>query len=576
MATLLSSATFISRKADGTPNALGRVYTYAAGTLTPLASYTTQAGNVANTNPVILDADGTAQVWLSSSLSYRIIEKTAADATIRDTDNILPTELAELSSTAAGKGDALVGVKLSLTGGADRTQHDKNADVVSVKDFGAVGDGSADDTAAIQAAIDAVTSLGGASRGGEVLMPAGYYKTTAPILMKHGVSLRGTMSRAPGGAKNGATAIFGVHTGAAILSLKGAHCCRVSCIALLSEAATVPKTGLLLGRNSAGSAGLHVIDDVNVEGYFSKAAIYSIASESNTWIRPTYTVYGGGAKYGFYTSQGDDLSVDSLTGSSNLENSIFGLEGIHIINDPTHVGVYIGGGASTGSWNFFGAYVIQAGGSYIEINSGTADGQDTLGPITFHGTSGELYNTSGSNSPAQAFNLTGTTGLVGLTINGGRFEFRAATGNERSIKQASGVTLKQPSINLQTMANATAELQQDKIQDGFVSVGAQAFTAPSLANSWATTFALSNGTDMPGYYKDPLGWVHLRGVLSSGVVGSEAFTLPAGYRPASLRIFSVISNGAVARFDVSAAGVCTPVSGSNVYVSLDGISFKAA
>ena len=576
MATLLSSATFISRKLDGTPNALGRVYTYAAGTLTPLASYTTQAGGTSNTNPVVLDADGTAQIWLTSSSSYRIIEKTAADVTIRDADNILPTELAELSSTAAGKGDALVAVKLDATGSAARTQHDKNADVVSVKDFGAVGNGSTDDTAAIQAAIDAVTSLSGASRGGEVFLPAGCYRTTAQILLKHGVSLRGQTSRSPGGAYNGSTAILGDHTGAAILSLKGAHCCRVIGLSILSTSANIPKTGLLLGRNSAGSAGLHHLEDINVEGYFSKAAIYSIASESNVWIRPTFTVYGGGAKYGFFTSQGDELTVDSLTGSSNLENTILGMEGIHIVNDPTMVGLYIGGGASTGSWTFVGAYIIQAGGAYIEINSGGSDGMDTLGPITFTGTSGEIYNTSGSNSPVHGYKLSGTTGLCGFTVNGGRFEFRAATGNERTIYQAAGVTLRQPSVHLQTMANATVELQADKIQDGFISAGAQSFTAPSLTNSWATTYATANAIELPGYWRDPTGLVHLRGAASSGTVGLAIFTLPAGYRPASSVVFSVLSNGAVGRLDVSSAGAVTLTAGSNVYVSLSGVSFKAA
>lgn len=52
-------------------------------------------------------------------------------------------------------------------------------DVVSVKDFGAKGDGVTDDTAAIQSAINYATTL--SSVGGYVYLPPGSYKTTSTI-----------------------------------------------------------------------------------------------------------------------------------------------------------------------------------------------------------------------------------------------------------------------------------------------------------------------------------------------------------------------------------------------------------
>ena len=90
MAQLLTSIKFRSTTAAGLPNAFGKLYTYAAGTLTPQATYTTAAGNVANTNPVTLGADGCAQIWLDPALSYRFIETTAALVPIPggDVDNI--------------------------------------------------------------------------------------------------------------------------------------------------------------------------------------------------------------------------------------------------------------------------------------------------------------------------------------------------------------------------------------------------------------------------------------------------------------------------------------------------------
>jgi len=61
----------------------------------------------------------------------------------------------------------------------------KLAESVSVNDFGAVGDGVTDDTAAIQAAIDAVS----AADGGTVFIPNGIYKVTSSISMKSNITV---------------------------------------------------------------------------------------------------------------------------------------------------------------------------------------------------------------------------------------------------------------------------------------------------------------------------------------------------------------------------------------------------
>jgi len=87
MASLFTDGKFQAFDADGNPLASGKLYSYAAGTLTPLATYTTQAGNVANANPVILDSAGRASVWRGPA-SYRMILKTSADVTVWDVDNI--------------------------------------------------------------------------------------------------------------------------------------------------------------------------------------------------------------------------------------------------------------------------------------------------------------------------------------------------------------------------------------------------------------------------------------------------------------------------------------------------------
>lgn len=63
------------------------------------------------------------------------------------------------------------------TGAVERTVEDKFQDRVSVKDFGALGDGANDDTVEIQAALDSISA-------GRVYFPAGTYNVTAPLQIR--------------------------------------------------------------------------------------------------------------------------------------------------------------------------------------------------------------------------------------------------------------------------------------------------------------------------------------------------------------------------------------------------------
>jgi hypothetical protein len=75
---------------NGQPLNGGLVYTYQAGSTTPLASYTTISGNIANTNPIVLDAAGRppTDVWLTYGVFYKFVVKTSAAVTIGTYDNI--------------------------------------------------------------------------------------------------------------------------------------------------------------------------------------------------------------------------------------------------------------------------------------------------------------------------------------------------------------------------------------------------------------------------------------------------------------------------------------------------------
>lgn len=72
---------------NGIPLNGGKLYSYQAGTTTPQATYLNAAGTT-NTNPVILDADGYADVWLDPTISYKFMLADSGNATIWTVDNV--------------------------------------------------------------------------------------------------------------------------------------------------------------------------------------------------------------------------------------------------------------------------------------------------------------------------------------------------------------------------------------------------------------------------------------------------------------------------------------------------------
>ena len=74
----------------GVPLNGGFLYTYQAGSSTPLATYTDINGTVANANPIVLDASGRLanEVWLTYGFNYKFVLQNSASSTIGTYDNI--------------------------------------------------------------------------------------------------------------------------------------------------------------------------------------------------------------------------------------------------------------------------------------------------------------------------------------------------------------------------------------------------------------------------------------------------------------------------------------------------------
>jgi hypothetical protein len=115
----------------------GKLYTYLSGTTTPATTYTTSAGNVAWSNPIVLNSagrvSGSGEIWLTSNIVYKFVLKDSNDVLIGSYDNVssnINTEASRVTYTPVGVGAEITTVQAKLQ------------QYVSVQDFGALGDGS--------------------------------------------------------------------------------------------------------------------------------------------------------------------------------------------------------------------------------------------------------------------------------------------------------------------------------------------------------------------------------------------------------------------------------------------------
>jgi hypothetical protein len=163
----------------------GKLYSYAAGTTTPQTTYTNASGSTAHTNPIILNSAGrvaTGEIWLTAGENYKFSLFTSSDVLIATYDNITGINGTGITSNAVN-----VTYDPAGTGAVATTVQGKLRESVSVKDFGAVGDGVVDDTVAIQAAIN--------SNPGALFFPSGVYKVSATINITNPVYVFGTNAK---------------------------------------------------------------------------------------------------------------------------------------------------------------------------------------------------------------------------------------------------------------------------------------------------------------------------------------------------------------------------------------------
>lgn len=236
---------------DGKPLENGYVYIGTAGldpVANPITAYWDAAATQVAAQPIRTIGGYPSNNGVRSRLYVNAVDYSIKVTNVNGTDTV-PVALYNAEEFFA----ADIIFLQAGAGAVPRTVESKLRDVVSVKDFGAVGDGVADDTAAIQNAVNAA-----ATTGSEVYMPAGLYKTTTTIVLNRKVTLRGQGNPFPVAAFDPSQQF----SGAVINKAHSGHAITVTGSGAYSESAGIYCISIISNNNTYATGDGIRIDNV--------------------------------------------------------------------------------------------------------------------------------------------------------------------------------------------------------------------------------------------------------------------------------------------------------------------------
>lgn len=160
---------------DGQPLDSGRIYIGEANldpVTNPIATYYDEALTIPAAQPLITS---NGYIYRNGTPAQIYVDGVNFSILVNDSKGLLVYSFPE--GTGISPNASSITYNEGSVGAIDRTVESRLQDYVSVKDFGAVGDGSTDDTAAINAAI---SGLSGQNTVG-LYFPEGVYKVTSSI-----------------------------------------------------------------------------------------------------------------------------------------------------------------------------------------------------------------------------------------------------------------------------------------------------------------------------------------------------------------------------------------------------------
>ena len=640
-ATLSPSPKLQFFDANGNPLVGGKLYSYAAGTTTPLATYADYNGSTTNTNPVILDSRGEADVWLSSSY-YKLkltdsnnveiwtVDHMGGFATMADVTAAINALTASL---AASSGSSMIGFIQAGTGAVATTAQAKMRETISVKDFGAVGDDTHDDTTNIQAAINYANSI-----GGDVYFPAGIYKITNGLTINNSGDTSDTFKASMYGDSSASARIHGAAGSYDMLTITGGTGAGVESHQVIRGLFFVKEDyvgSCITGDNIAFLSledvscfnanysfyATDVLSSVFYNCVFRQATIGMRAEYTNfsypnaltmvgcvigncldagVWITggTTFNMFGGSVESnGIGGSSPTKFGV--LLNNSGVQGSISGnFSGVYFENNVGTADIWLANSAQPAAASISGCSFARVSSTYYTTNNIYVEtsGSGVTQSVSVAGCGFKYFNTYVPNSGRKYINSSSTSGGVStvawsgcvfqsatetptitneIQLTGGGGGYVTAVTGTSPIASSGGTT---PAISISAASGSTNGYLSSTDWNTFNGKASTAFpgwNSVSFQNSWSDA---GYPSPLCSYYKDPFGTVWLQGgAIHSGNSSATIFTLPSGYRPASTLIISTYgeasSTATLTIVTITTAGAVSMLPAGNV-VSLNNISFQ--